>query len=52
MKRRQIKISLILGVTLMLFCHPAVRSAADQTYENMKMLVEVLNLVKRHRTYW
>jgi carboxyl-terminal processing protease len=46
MKRRQLKLSLVMMVALLVFCHPAVRSAADQTYENMKMLVEVLNLIK------
>src|SRR5689334_9686791 len=46
MKRRHIKNSVILGIALLVFCNPLVRSAADQTYENMKMLVEVLNLIK------
>src|SRR5262249_52877000 len=46
MNRRQLKLSMIGVAGLLLFCHPAVRSAADQTYENMKMLVEVMNLIK------
>src|SRR5262249_25241249 len=46
MNRRHLKLSLIMVVGLLLFCHPSVRSAADQTYENMKMLVEVMNLIK------
>jgi carboxyl-terminal processing protease len=46
MNRRQLKFSLIGLISLMLFYTPVVRSAADQTYENMKMLVEVLNLIK------
>src|SRR3954468_4036204 len=46
MKQRHFRYSFILMVALLVFCHPVVRSAADQTYENMKMLVEVLNLIK------
>lgn len=46
MNRRHMKVSLPLVVALLVFCHPVVRSAADQTYEDMKMLVEVLNLIK------
>lgn len=46
MNRRHLKVSLPILVGLLVFCHPLVRSAADQTYEDMKMLVEVLNLVK------
>ncbi len=41
------KLKLVAGtLALLVFCHPVVRSAADQTYESMKMLVEVLNLIK------
>src|SRR4051812_40580433 len=46
MNRRHLKWSLILSVVLLVGLHPIVRSAADQTYESMKMLVEVLNLIK------
>jgi carboxyl-terminal processing protease len=46
MKRRHVGISLILVIALMLSVNPSVRSAADHTYENMKMLVEVMNLIK------
>src|SRR5260370_39887904 len=46
MNRRPIAISLSILIVLMLFCDPLVRSAADQTYEDMKMLVEVMNLIK------
>jgi len=38
--------SLALVAALLVGIHPQVRSAADQTYENMKMLVEVMNLIK------
>src|SRR3989338_1792111 len=43
---RHFKLSGITAAVLLVCCHPAVRSAADNTYENMKMLVEVLNLIK------
>ncbi len=46
MKRRHVKTSIALCVGLLVLCHPAVRSAADQTYEDMKMLVEVMNLIR------
>src|ERR1041385_5553122 len=46
MNRRHMALSLPLLAALLLFCSPALRSAADQTYEDMKMLVEVLNLIK------
>src|SRR5438477_547845 len=46
MKRSRFKIITALTLGLLMVCHPLVRSAADQTYESMKMLVEVLNLIK------
>jgi carboxyl-terminal processing protease len=46
MNRRHLKYSLILLLGLIVFIQPVVRSAADTTYESMKMLVEVLNLIK------
>lgn len=46
MKRRHLVAASSLSVALLLFCLPAVRSAADQTYEDMKMLVEVINLIR------
>ncbi|MFA5975676.1 MAG: S41 family peptidase [Elusimicrobiota bacterium] len=46
MNRRSITWSFSFLAALLLLCHPLVRSAADQTYEDMKMLVEVLNLVR------
>jgi len=46
MKRRNITIMFAFMLALMVFCQPLVRSAADQTYEDMKMLVEVMNLIK------
>jgi carboxyl-terminal processing protease len=46
MNRRHLKVSLAGALALLVFSHPTARSAADQTYENMKMLVEVLNLIK------
>ena len=45
-KRHSIAVVLILMSSLLVFCQPVVRSAADQTYEDLKMLVEVLNLIK------
>jgi len=38
-------VTLTAGVIVM-STHPTVRSAVDQTYEDMKMLVEVINLIK------
>jgi carboxyl-terminal processing protease len=46
MKRRHLLGSLLFVVTLIFICQPVVRSAGDQTYEDMKMLVEVINLIK------
>jgi carboxyl-terminal processing protease len=46
MKRRHLGFTVGMIASLMLLCNPLVRSAADQTYEDMKMLVEVLNLIK------
>src|SRR5437660_166183 len=46
MNRRYMKVTLPVLAVLLLFCSPVVRSAADQTYEDMKMLVEVMNLIK------
>jgi len=46
MKRRSLGITFTLLISLLLFSQPLVRSAADQTYEDMKMLVEVMNLIK------
>ena len=46
MKRRSLKYFVPTLIALMVFATPAVRSAVDQTYEDMKMLVEVLNLIK------
>jgi len=46
MKRRNLALSFALLIGLLVFSQPLVRSAADQTYEDMKMLVEVMNLIK------
>lgn len=46
MNRRPITWTLPLLAALLIFCSPVVRSAADQTYEDMKMLIEVLNLIR------
>lgn len=46
MNRSHLRISLPILVGLLVFCHPLVRSAGDQIYGDMKMLVEVLNLIK------
>lgn len=46
MNRRYLKVTLPGLAMLLLFCSPMVRSAADQTYEDMKMLVEVMNLIR------
>lgn len=44
-RSRFLMISVLTG-GLVLASHPTVRSAVDQTYEDMKMLVEVINLIK------
>ena len=46
MNRRHMQLTIPILVVLMVFCSPALRSAADQTYEDMKMLVEVMNLIR------
>src|SRR6266478_2227041 len=46
MNRRYMAFTLPVLAVLLLLCSPAVRSAADQTYEDMKMLVEVMNLIR------
>jgi carboxyl-terminal processing protease len=46
MNRRCVKISIAITAVLLLFCDPVVRSAADTTYEDVKMLVEIMNLIK------
>ncbi len=46
MKRRSLIGMISFILLLMIFCQPIVRSAADQTYEDMKMIVEVLNLIR------
>src|SRR5882724_6648491 len=46
MNRRYMKVTLPVLAVLLIFCTPALRSAADQTYEDMKMLVEVMNLIR------
>src|SRR5437660_10855395 len=46
MKRRYIAFTVPLMAVLVVFCSPTLRSAADQTYEDVKMLVEVLNLIR------
>src|SRR5215831_4010598 len=46
MNRRYMAVSLPILVALLIFCSPVLRSAADQTYEDMKMLVEVMNLIR------
>src|ERR1017187_5957819 len=46
MNRHHMKYTLPLFAVLLIFCAPALRSAADQTYEDMKMLVEVMNLIR------
>jgi carboxyl-terminal processing protease len=45
MNRRPIQWTLPLLAALLILCSPVLRSAADQTYEDMKMLIEVMNLV-------
>ncbi len=46
MNRRHMAFSLPFLAALLIFCSPTLRSAADQTYEDMKMLVEVMNLIR------
>src|SRR5947208_3448309 len=46
MKRRYRIVSMVLAVALLFFCQPLVRSASDQTFEKMKILVEVISLIK------
>src|ERR1700689_1373054 len=46
MKHQRHWILLGLVSTLLLWSPSAVRSAEDQTYEDMKMLVEVMNLIR------
>src|SRR5262249_38085606 len=46
MNRRFTLFTLPLFAGLLIFCSPTVRSAADQTYEDMKMLIEVMNLIR------
>jgi len=46
MKSSRFKIVIPVTIGLLVFCHPWVRSAVDQTYEEMKMLLEVMNLIR------
>jgi len=46
MNRRHMTWTLPLLAALLIFCSPVLRSAGDQTYEDMKMLIEVLNLIR------
>ena len=46
MNRRHMAFTLPILAALLIFCSPILRSAADQTYEDMKMLIEVMNLVR------
>jgi len=46
MNRRYLSYSLPILAGLLIFCSPQLRSAADQTYEDMKMLIEVMNLIR------
>src|ERR1700690_339550 len=46
MNRRHMVFTLPLLAVLLIFSSPVVRSAADQTYEDMKMLIEVMNLIR------
>src|SRR5436853_659987 len=46
MNRRHMVVVLPILAALLIFCTPALRSAADQTYEDMKMLIEVMNLIR------
>ncbi len=45
-RRRPIFLTISLLAALLVFCTPVLRSAADQTYEDMKMLIEVMNLIR------
>src|SRR5215467_1086093 len=46
MNRRNLKLTFPFLAALLILCSPTVRSAVDQTYEDMKMLVEVMNLIR------
>jgi carboxyl-terminal processing protease len=46
MNRRHMTFTLPILAALLIFCSPVLRSAADQTYEDMKMLIEVMNLIR------
>src|SRR6266581_1323095 len=46
MNRRPMIFTSALLAALLIFCSPVLRSAADQTYEDMKMLIEVMNLIR------
>ena len=46
MNRRHMTYSIPFLAALLIFCSPTLRSAADQTYEDMKMLIEVMNLIR------
>src|SRR4051794_7356795 len=46
MNRRHMTYSLPVVAALLIFSSPTLRSAVDQTYEDMKMLVEVMNLIR------
>lgn len=48
MRQRKWPVMGVAGLTLgvLLFTQPAVRSAVDQTYEEVKLLVDVLNLIR------
>src|SRR5450631_2881734 len=46
MNRRYMAFTIPVLAALLVFCSPTVRSAADQTYEDMKMLIEVMNLIR------
>jgi carboxyl-terminal processing protease len=46
MNRRPLFFTVSILTALLVFCSPALRSAADQTYEDMKMLIEVMNLIR------
>ena len=46
MNRRHMTYTIPLLAALLVLSSPTLRSAADQTYEDMKMLVEVMNLIR------
>ncbi len=46
MNRRHIAFTFPILAALIIFCSPVLRSAADQTYGDMKMLIEVMNLIR------